>query len=71
MQIIKTNGERRVETGCLKINDDWNGLFVRGDDCVQLLNIFQDIKQKENFLLFGEKEYLSRIIEIIEKEVLL
>lgn len=25
----------RVETGALQINDDWPGVFVRGDDCIQ------------------------------------
>ena len=29
----------RVETGPLQINDDWPGIFVRGDDCVFLASL--------------------------------
>lgn len=28
----------RVETGALQINDDWPGLFIRGDWCIDLYN---------------------------------
>jgi hypothetical protein len=28
----------RVETGALQINDDWPGLFIRGDSCIDLYN---------------------------------
>jgi len=27
---------KRVETGAVQFGDDWPGLFVRGDDCIQL-----------------------------------
>jgi hypothetical protein len=27
---------KRVETGPLKINDDWTGVFIRGDDALML-----------------------------------
>jgi len=33
----------RVETGALKINDDWTGLFVRGDQCFELMLILERI----------------------------
>lgn len=28
---------RRVETGPVQFNDDWPGLFIRGDDCRRML----------------------------------
>ena len=34
--------EGRVETGALQINDDWPGLFVRGDDCAMLYTLLLD-----------------------------
>jgi len=34
MKIIET--DQRVETGPLQFGDDWPGLFVRGDDCIDL-----------------------------------
>jgi hypothetical protein len=33
-QITATDVDGRVETGPLQINDDWPGLFVRGDACI-------------------------------------
>ena len=38
----ETKLEGRVETGALQINDDWAGLFIRGDDCAILRNILLD-----------------------------
>lgn len=29
-------GMERVETGALQINDDWPGLFIRGDGCMKI-----------------------------------
>jgi hypothetical protein len=28
--------QKRVETGALKINDDWTGVFIRGDHALML-----------------------------------
>jgi hypothetical protein len=37
MQEIKTDDlGLRLETGPLKVDDDWTGLFIRGDDCIDL-----------------------------------
>ncbi len=35
---VHVDGFERVETGGLQINDDWPGLFIRGDRCIDLLN---------------------------------
>jgi hypothetical protein len=32
----------RIETGAVQFNDDWPGLFVRGDDAVMLLAILEE-----------------------------
>ena len=34
MRIIKCDIENRVETGPLQINDDWPGIFIRGDNAM-------------------------------------
>jgi hypothetical protein len=39
---IKTDDKDRIETGALQVNDDWTGLFIRGDDCVTLLDILEN-----------------------------
>lgn len=34
--------EKRVETGVIQFGDDWQGLFIRGDDCSQLSLLIKD-----------------------------
>lgn len=55
----------RVETGALRINDDWPGVFIRGDNALayagylyQAINALENMKDKENmdvFALYGLK----------------
>ena len=33
----------RIETGALQIDDDWTGLFIRGDDALYLSDVFETI----------------------------
>ena len=33
----------RVETGALKINADWKGFYIRGDDCAELQSLLRKI----------------------------
>lgn len=33
--------DERIETGALQIDDDWTGLFVRGDDALALMLILR------------------------------
>lgn len=39
LQKINADNKDRIETGALQINDDWPGLFIRGDDCIMLRTI--------------------------------
>ena len=32
---------KRIETGALQINEDWTGLFVRGDDTFALKEVLE------------------------------
>ncbi len=48
---IRTTGEVRVETGIVKFDDDWPGIFIRGDNAFhfhahleQVLNTLTDIE---------------------------
>jgi len=38
MQKLTINQEERIETGAVQFNDDWPGLFIRSDDCLDLAN---------------------------------
>ena len=67
---IKANNKERVETGALQINDDWTGLFIRGDDCSELRDVFE----RYLYLLDGSEHdvfstKLRKIIQIIDKDV--
>ena len=59
----------RIETGALKINDDWKGLFVRGDDCIFLATILEKINKAESLSMF-ELGFLTGINLYIQQEVL-
>jgi hypothetical protein len=45
MRTIKTDLKERVETGAVKFDNDWPGLFIRGDDCLSLKIIIERIIQ--------------------------
>lgn len=62
MQFIKCNLENnRIETGPLQINEDWPGLFIRGD------NAFGLMLEIDNCLkLLNEKDLKKENIELIK-----
>lgn len=66
---IKISNKKRIETGAIKFNDDWTGLFVRGDDCIQLKMIFEKIVNDEE-LDFFDLKYIQAYLVIINHEVL-
>lgn len=58
----------RIETGPLKINDDWTGAFIRGDNAfyiaMGLKGILNGLGDKLHPLM--EKPVLEGIIEILK-----
>lgn len=68
MRQIKTNDTERVETGPLQINDDWCGLFVRGDDCMTLHMILGHYLE---YLKENNKGYLwtGNIVEPLMRDI--
>lgn len=66
---IQTDDTIRVETGALQINDDWKGLFIRGDDAIQLLQVLNAIINEES-LDWTDVAVAKAYAEIIKKEVL-
>jgi predicted hydrocarbon binding protein len=69
MRVINTNCDDRIETGALKFDDDWAGLFIRGDDCITLDLIFREIVQDKPLADF-EKRILHGYLSEIENRVL-
>jgi len=70
MQTIKADNLERIETGGLKINDDWTGLFIRGDSCIELINVLTSILNQESGIDWTQRFILENYVEIIKKEVL-
>ena len=58
---------KRIETGALKINDDWTGLFVRGDDTFSLKEILQ--KTNEDDLSPSAYWFRAWLIGVIDEHV--
>lgn len=69
MRKIKTDSKKRVETGALQINDDWVGLFIRGDSCIELMGILKQVLDGEPLNVF-EKKILEMYASEIEENVL-
>lgn len=66
MRKIKSKISNRIETGALQINDDWVGLFVRGDDCRILLEAIEKAYSQTDFghglsNLYDVREVLKEI----------
>lgn len=59
---IITNIDERVETGPVQFNDDWPGLFIRGDECFCILTVVDSVL-KGNKLTMIEKMILESIKE--------
>ena len=74
-QRIKHNNEKsRVETGAVRFGDDWNGLFIRGDDCIMLMAILEKLRGDSvcRFLLDPwDDGHLKMLLDIIHDDVLL
>ena len=64
MREIKINNKKRIETGHLRINDDWCGLFIRGDNA-KLLG-YELEKLIEGKSIF-EVQMSSSILELIKQ----
>ena len=68
-KIVTKNNEDRVETGALQVNEDWKGLFIRGDDCIQLHDILKKLLAGGRIDLW-EEQHLRLLTTFIEDEVL-
>ena len=66
---INANITERVETGALQINDDWKGLFIRGDWCIELMFILGKVLDGHDLNIF-EQRVLAEYIDTIKNEVL-
>jgi hypothetical protein len=73
-----TGEHPRVESGAVQFGDDWRGLFLRGDHCMELvlnlkavLTALEAVQGNETLIesLFFTKPYLEGLVETIEENV--
>lgn len=61
---------QRVETGPLKINDDWTGAFIRGDNCfgyaMYLRSFVKQFRENNSKLEFNDYLALGAIEDLIK-----
>lgn len=60
---------KRIETGALQINDDWPGVFIRGDSALMayvpaLSLVLETTKNQPN--LFMQHAILRNLVEILQ-----
>lgn len=67
---IKIRSKKRVETGAIQFNEDWPGIFMRGDQCgyfsMQLKSIKKSIEKGEQVGLL-EKSTLDTLIGLFSE----
>ena len=70
-QTINADNKDRIETGALRINDDWTGLFIRGDDCIKLRDILydDDVSRGDFVDEIVTDTFVDMLIESIESDV--
>lgn len=65
---INADNKERIETGGLQINDDWPGLFIRGDNALYLsMLISMGINEVYDIQL---KMHLLSIKKLIDAEIM-
>ena len=71
------DGNGRVETGAVKFGDDWPGLFIRGDNAINLRRRIKDLleylppEDLQNNLAVGNAAYdLREIADMIGNDVM-
>jgi len=67
-------GSGRVPTGALQFQDDWPGLFIRGDDAIVLKVHIRYLKerlgQQSEPGMISVVYHLSKIADLIERDVI-
>jgi hypothetical protein len=72
-QIPIEGGSGAVSTGALRFKNDWPGLFIRGDDAVQLLVRFRMmvelLKDTKDVRIAAGLASLQNLADIIDRDV--
>jgi hypothetical protein len=63
-------GSGRMSSGAVQFQDDWPGLFIRGDECMGLALRLEMLKQKIGEATFAASG-LQGLINVIERDVII
>jgi hypothetical protein len=71
-QITVPSEPERVPTGAVQFNDDWPGLFIRGDDALTLMLELKDVLKTlaEQNDQQCQTYFIRNIVSIIEQDVI-
>jgi hypothetical protein len=64
----------QTPTGAMQFQDDWPGLFVRGDDAIMLMAAIERLQERlsdhPDVVVASALNRLSRYADIIDKDVI-
>jgi hypothetical protein len=64
----------QTPTGAMQFQDDWPGLFVRGDDAIMLMAAIEQLQERladhPDVIVAAALNRLSQYADIIEKDVI-
>jgi hypothetical protein len=73
-QIPFLGSSGRTPTGAIQFQDDWPGLFVRGDDAIMLMSAIEQLRDRlanhPDVVLASALNRLSRYADIIARDVI-
>lgn len=73
-QIPVPGGSGRARTGAMQFQDDWPGLFIRGDDAIVLLSAIEQLAERladsKDVLVTSALSRLMSIAVIIDRDVI-
>jgi hypothetical protein len=74
IQIPFPGNSGQTPTGALQFQDDWPGLFIRGDDAIMLLATIEQLAERigdhPDPIVASALSRLQRIAEIIDQDVI-
>ena len=68
IKIPVPGGSGELPSGTIQFQDDWPGLFIRGDDCIMFLARLNWLKDQVGEATFNASG-LNELVEVIERDV--
>jgi hypothetical protein len=73
-QIPLPGGSGRIPTGAMQFQDDWPGLFIRGDDAIVLMvrirHLLERLAEHEDTSVTWVLLHLRKLADLIERDVI-